>query len=357
MSTILRQKSDFGKGKILKDDIQPVVVVYKEGIPNVVCFSNGEEANASCLRCHDAPCMNYKPEETLISTFPDFPADRSDEVCAAKAITREKDAGAPDIDTSLCMYCGVCAARCPVGAIHMVPGKGAVLEDGSNKAFIETANHPKEQMIAMRDKFAQVKRMGIHLTESDSLISDLEGRLNRAAARIGDHFQNLLTRNLFVSVGIGAAMRRKGNNNMRMDLIIGPPGAKHGVAEVEFGDEAILDAPRDIMDDVAVLVARYGWVEKEIVAVVVGDIMPNRRSEYWRIIQDIGGVLGVRIGTISILALLLANWNRMKLHLDPSNGFYADCDTGSYRTKVVEAMLGRALKLVPLPRSFVEPVK
>ncbi|WP_244113879.1 hypothetical protein [Burkholderia cepacia] len=93
----------------------------------------------------------------------------------------------------------------------------------------------------------------------------------------------MLARNLLIGAGVGASMGRKGNNHMRMDLILSRPGVQHGVAEVEFGQEAVLDAPRDTMDALAVLASRYGWDLKSTTAIIVTDVLPNRRSEYWHI--------------------------------------------------------------------------
>ena len=85
--------------------------------------------------------------------------------------------------------------------------------------------------------------------------------------------------------------------------------------------------------------------------------MPNRRSEYWRIIQDIKQVLGIRIGTVSLLSLMLHVWNRTPIHLTTQNPFYVDCDTPSYRTAILEANLGRPLMLPHTPHPLVEPAK
>jgi hypothetical protein len=152
-------------------------------------------------------------------------------------------------------------------------------------------------------------------------------------------------------------MRRTGNNHLRADLVLGSEGIKQGVVEVEFGDEAILDAPRDVLDDIAVFVSRHGWKKDDIVAVIVGDVLPNRRSEFWHIIKDIRDVLGIEIATVTVLALMLLVWERRKLPGQINRLAYSDCDTRSYREGVLEPLIGRRLGLAVGASALVEVVK
>lgn len=357
MSRVLRQATNVGKGKTIAHGLRPVTLTYVPASLNIVSFSDGSKAASSCLRCHDAPCMKFFEEETNVTYFPEFPADKTSDVCACGAINRVGEAGPPQIDPLLCVYCGICADRCPVGAISLMPGTGAIVNDEPNAIFHETDDNPVSRMIDIRNLFREIPREGILLLESDALVDDMAQRLTRIARIVGDKLPNLLVRNLFLTVGIGAATRRKGNNNMRMDLVLGPPGIELGIAEVEFGDDAVLDSPRDILDDISVLVSRYGWNKGKIIALIVSDVLPNKRSEYWRIIQDIHKVTGVRVGTVTVLALMLVVWNRMVLNVEPENVFYVDCDTDSYRFDVLESMLDRKLNLGGTLRPYVEVAK
>lgn len=115
MSITLRQKSDEGRGKALVPGLTPVLLRCVPSRVTEVVFSNGSKSPASCLRCHDAPCIFFGDEEVRASDIPDFPADRNPNVCAAGAISRPAEIGAPVVDKDACMLCGVCAARCPSG--------------------------------------------------------------------------------------------------------------------------------------------------------------------------------------------------------------------------------------------------
>jgi ferredoxin len=299
--------------------------------------------------------MTYSDEELTPSHAPDFPVDRSPEVCAAGAIVRPTEVGPPIIDGERCVLCGVCAVRCPVGAIRLMPA--AVVDDSPNAIFLETPKHPQAAMLALRRQFESLQPKGTFLVESGAVVDSMKMRLDEACRRIGDKFQNHLARNLFMAIGIAAAMRRRGDNAVRTDLLLGSPEGGRGLAEVEFGYEAVLDSPRDVLDDIAVLVGRRGWGKAETAALIVSDVLPNRRSEYWRIIQDIDRVVGVHIRTVTVLSLMLLTWDRRTLSLADTQAFYADVDTDSYRRVVLEKVLRRPLKLDATPRSHVEVAK
>lgn len=338
--------------KTIRKGLVPVAVEVSPGRAAVVSFSDGSKSSSSCLRCVSAPCMAYADAEVVSSSLPDFPADRNPAVCPAGAMSRE-NGSAPAVSADACMLCGVCASRCPVGAIRMVPH--AVVDDSLRDAFPET-DDPAESLAAL-EAFLSVPRTGEFLQESDALADDMRSRLLNAWGRVGDRFPDHLARNLLIAVGAGAAMRRKGDNAVRMDIALGAPWPAFGCAEAEFGDVAVLDAPRDLMDDVAVSVGRFGKDKDSLVALVVTDILPNRRSEYWRIVQDVREVLGVKIGTVTVLALGLLVWRGKRISDLPADLFHVDVDTESYRTAVLEPLLGRKLRISPAPRPSVDVAK
>lgn len=353
MSKILQQPINCGKEKILAPGFNPISLSFQSGQTAIVKFSNGQEVKASCLRCPTTPCATFSEDEVVSSTFPHFPADRNTDVCPAGAIAQSNGNGAPIIDVQSCIFCGVCASRCPVGAISLVPNKGAIIEDAPNIAFVEVGGIFKSSNLDLIKKFKGLNPKGSMLEENDLIVAEAFARLQRAWKKKGDRFPNLLVRNLLIGAGVESAIGRKGDTNIRMDVVFSA-GTKGGVAEVEFGGEAVLDAPRNILDALAVLASRYNWQLKESIALIVSDVLPNRRSEYWSIIQDIDRVLEVRVQTITVLALFLFNWNRKRLE---DFRFYVDRDTKSYRTDVLEKIFGRKLRLGATPTPEVDIAK
>jgi len=356
VSSVLRQNSSDVIGKTLAPGWEPVSLKYSPGKRTVVHFSNGKSTYASCLRCPNTPCSKLAPGETIPSNFDRFPADRNSHTCAALAITGNVN-GAPIIDPDRCIMCGVCASRCPVGAIRLEPGRGAFVEDELNAAFMETKNETVETNEILLRRFAKLDSEGTILGERDDIVDDIFSRSNRVWTLVGDRYPNMLARNLLIGAGLGASVGRKGNNHMRMDIILSPPGIIHGVSEVEFGQEAVLNAPRDTLDSLAVLVSRYDWTLETTTALIVTDILPNRRSEYWHIIKDISNVLQVRIGTVTVLSLMLIIWNRLRLDLRKEHPFYVDRDTDSYRATVLNKLINRSLNLGTDPRPQVDIAK
>lgn len=231
----------------------------------------------------------------------------------------------------------------------------AVIEDTQVEAFPETQS--LAETLATISVFNGVSKTGEFLVETDAIVDELSTRLSFAWRRVGDRFPDHLARNLLIAVGAGAAMRRKGDNAARMDIALGPPWPAFGCAEAEFGDVAVLDAPRDLMDDVAVCVGRHGKDKGSMVAMVITDVLPNRRSEYWRILQDIKIVLDVKIATVTVLALCLLVWRRKKISSLPIDLFHVDVDTESYRTEVLDRLIGGKINLGPELRSSVEVAK
>jgi Fe-S-cluster-containing hydrogenase component 2 len=347
-----RHSSGRTNPKTLKLGLVPVIVELVPGHSALVTFSDGSTSESTCLRCETAPCMTYADAEIVSASLANFPSDRNPSVCPANAITRENGA-APIISSDACMLCGVCASRCSVGAIRMDPY--AFIDDTQREAFPETEN--LDESLAALSVFKSVPKSGDILVETDAIVDDLHMRLQVAWKSIGDRFPDHLARNLLITAGVGAAMRRKGDNAVRMDIVLGAPWPVFGCAEAEFGDVAVLDAPRDLMDDVAVCVGRYGKDKDSILALVVTDVLPNRRSEYWRILQDIRNVLGVKISTVSVLALCLLVWRRKKISAFPIDFFHVDIDTRSYRTEVLEPLVGGKINLGLELRPWVEVAK
>lgn len=340
----LKQSGRLSTAKILRADCEPVKIERGAGnAPSMTTFSDNSKAVGSCLHCPDAPCMEYREEELVVRGFPQFPADAANQVCPTSALEWPIGSSAPSVNPAACISCGLCVSRCPVAAISL-NGEGiAVVNDQPNEHFL-SAGEPVSQEVVdkITKRFNNVSKVGRIFHENDQHLKAVFLKLERLGKTLGPQFPNLLSRNLLLEVGIGSAIRRRGDTNIRMDMVLGPPGVVHGVAEVEFGFGGILDAPRNLLDNVAVLCSRYGFEKKQLVAMLVASELPNQRSEYWQLVRDIAEVLGVRIGSITWGALILIVWEGAKLTIRPENEFYTDISSYSIR-EAVEKVLGRRL--------------
>jgi Fe-S-cluster-containing hydrogenase component 2 len=345
VSKLLHQAVKSAKPYVLAQGFQPARVEHRPGQSALIYFTNGDSSTAVCLHCPDTPCMILREGEADSTSLVSFPAEKTPQLCAAGAMSIKLDEGVPQIDHERCIGCGICASRCPAGAIFLSAEKGAdVLPHHSITPAFRAGQGPDDP--AFQETFtalANAEHVGVLAEESDDLVDRTSEKIKLARRNMGDRFPVHHTRNLFIALGQGASMRRKGNNHMRMDLLLGPPGIERGVVEVEFGQQAALDAPRDILDALAVLQSRYKWPLDTIVPILVTDELPNKRSGFWEVIRDIRDITGVRIATATTLALHMMLWARMS----PGSYdiFHVHKDSDSYRTMVLEALMGRALKL------------
>ena len=134
--------------------------------------------------------------------------------------------------------------------------------------------------------------------------------------------ENKLISLLFKGLNGDVYYPRKGDNSERFDALITFDDCK-AIAEIEIPSSEILDAPRNLLDDYAVLNCRKGEDISKIIPLVICWDLPNKRTDYWNVVADIYEILGIKIKTISILALALHFWTESKLDLI-GDDFYLD---------------------------------
>lgn len=139
--------------------------------------------------------------------------------------------------------------------------------------------------------------------------------------------ENELIRFLINGLGPKIYFPRKGDNSERFDALI-DFGDYKSVVEIEIPSTEILDAPRNILDDYAVLKCRKKEKDSDIVPLVICWDLPNKRTDYWNVITDIYTILGIKIKTISILALALHYWTETPLDLR-GDDYYLDHSNSS----------------------------
>lgn len=128
---------------------------------------------------------------------------------------------------------------------------------------------------------------------------------------------------LFDKLGGQIYYPRKGDNSERFDALINFSNYIC-IAEIEIPSIEILDAPRNLLDDYAVIKSRKNSNKKVIPLVICWDL-PNKRTDYWNVIDDINKILSLKIKTISVLSLALHYWTNTDLDFENDDYFlYSD---------------------------------
>ena len=294
-------------GRDFNGGLQPVVVELEEGA----------KGRGTCLGCHDAPCMTMAAEDlALPDVLREFPGAPSRDVCPTGAIAWNASGEAAEVNGDACIGCGLCVVRCPYGAISLTTEGVAVVESGDPDDLTVAADLTSSSTGHVRTQ--RVGRIGPIRFPAVQQMPDVIEDLN---SHVGTRF----IRNLLSECGIKCRIRRPGDTNVRMDGVLATGEGRLGVLEIELGN-AVLESPRELLEDVAVLHGRYGIEIGSIDPVSVITRLPNTRSEYFRVMSDIEKVLNLRCRTVTVGALLAVMWQFERIEGFTGNLFVTSPD-------------------------------
>jgi len=278
-----------------------IKLCFQPGQRTMVYLSNGQSGLGSCLGCGSPRCMEKEESEfALDGALNSFPGDPSLDVCPTRAIQWDLEQTAVTINEKDCIGCGLCVTRCPYGALSLLNGLVASVGISDPQHLVTgesgTGLHPHVEKVG---RIAELD-VPAALSLPDNVLLLDDGRTN------------LFVRNLLNEVGLTARTRRKGDSNLRMDAV-GFSGLRRPfVAEIEMGP-GVLDSPRALLEDVAVLHSRYGYATEMIDPVSIILTFPNVRSEYYQVVRDIEKVLLLRCRTLTVGILIALLWNHRRL--------------------------------------------
>lgn len=333
-----------------RTNLHYVLQDYKE-IIQIDCEDNGkffylnksgEKIATSCYRCFEPKCMHYSKEELSFSTIDIFPSELESSVCPSMAISWSLEEKTPKIDSNLCISCGLCIQRCNFGAISFNENFIAEISSIENTKF-EELPYTNEESENILNYFKNIpKEKPIKQISSGHLLI-VYSKINEINSKLSLQFPNLISRNLLISLGLNSVIRRRGDVNIRMDLLVSNNCDIIGVSEVEFGND-ILNSPRNILDNIAVLHSRYKVKKENLIPIIISFSLPNKRSEYWNVISDIKKVTNLNITSITIGALLMILWSNKKITMKILESFYADENSYSIRN-YIESIIGKEFEL------------
>lgn len=308
----------------------PMAIEIHQDAPGIAHFYNGDSCHIGCLGCLNPRCMSFSEEEIECNYIEGFPYDRNTNVCPVEAISWNTTSAVPEINPTNCMSCGICVSRCPVGALYFT-SDGEVRVATSDTQYVEfKESNDTNQSIhnTQTAQLSELPRAGVALNVSDQIIEGIYEKL----FRLRNNYHNSVGRNLLIALGCKCSTRRIGDVYTRMDAVYLSNGGSFGAVEIEFGRDT-LDASRAILDDIAVLNTRYGVNKNNDRAIVICLQLPNARQGYWQVVKDIKEVENIKIGTITIGALMFLLWNGCKLEPE-GDLYYIDYDDMDLRQKL-----------------------
>ena len=292
------KKSLERKAPLRKLRAPPKAVEFTPNCATKVQLFDGMSASGTCLGCHDAPCMELDASRMdLGGELSAFPGDPLRDVCPTNAIDWNDAGEAVQINEDQCIGCGLCALNCPYGAISLT---------SSGHAFVETDDPDKitQQESAKGAMHVAVPKIGSLGDNNSKFLKNLPDVLSA----LNDAQTTRLARNVLLCCGISAQMRRKGDTNVRMDGLLRFSTGQIGVVELETS-QAVLESPRALLEDIAVLNNRFNVPIEDIIPLSVIGAFPNVRVEYYQVMDDIEKVLGIQCHTITLGALCVLAWH------------------------------------------------
>lgn len=336
MADLFIQKEAQNVYRAYLDQSDIVSIKRVENSPSLISFSSGKRIPSSCLSCDETPCLEAPYFDPVLEALS---AVQPKKLCATDAISIG-ETGKPEVSPQKCIGCGLCVAACPVGAIYFGDDQIAVV------------NVDEQGLVYSDESFklaslSDIEYLNEIVKESDEIFEKVFARIEEQTNRTV--VLNRLVQGLLNYSDIPNQITRLGDVNLRMDGI-GVYANKHLVIENEIDTD--LDTLRDILDDCAVLCARYEIDKENVLGLIVSMRFPNKRSEYWEVLDDIQKVLDLTIHTIPLAALLITTWNDEKF--DISSYFLSKNNTSSRKT--LNEAIGRELNISE-PSELLEAAK
>lgn len=142
----------------------------------------------------------------------------------------------------------------------------------------------------------------------------------KAIKLMNNGFEELIIR-ILSRFGYSTHLPRKGDVYERFDMFSEHSDGHKIIIEIEIPSVAILDAPRNQLDNIAVFTSRRGYDINDLIPVVICWDLPNKRSDYWNVIDDISKITNIKIKSLSLISLALLYWTNNDLDIK-SDYFY-----------------------------------
>jgi len=302
---------------VLNDHKYVENIEYKLPGKNTINFTDGSLTEGVCISCELKPCLYYSKEEIDIQVMDGMPYNNDRRICPSNAIT-EKDEGKINIDSNLCINCGVCFSKCSSAGIFYNSEIEAFDVNYTFDDSFKIVHSFKDPLVEHTIKEFSDNVLTFEIDKiSKGFANNFASKFKLLNAGNAD-LELILVRNLLLEVGVNNKVSAKGNNDLRLDFI-GLHSGKFLPGESELLGSDILGLPRRILEGVTWMHSRKKVaVENQIPCVVILNF-PRKRSDFYEVISDIENVTGVKIKTLSIYFLSIINLFRIKLSVNDLN--------------------------------------
>jgi Fe-S-cluster-containing hydrogenase component 2 len=285
----------------------PLFDVEQEFISKLNCettiFLGNVQTVSSCLRCPDAPCIKFSTSEIDRPLSIAAPTAPDPSVCPSSAIFQKTD-GHIEIVEDLCIGCGLCVQRCPVGSISLHP-ESAIAQVASFDAN-QYDLHEIDLAIfkEKRDEISRLKKKeGAPFGDASFVQIQLVRLMEVLPSVNSQKVFRLLTRNAFLMLGLPARLKNPGDNNAVAELVVGLHDALIFFELEPNGDT--LDALRRTLTGHAAARKIPDLQSSEILSCIVVDRLPNTRVDFYEVIKNVNSRIGLPVSTLPLAALLL----------------------------------------------------
>lgn len=261
------------------------------------------EFSGCCCNCKEKFCLEYSSHELHSDFFNSFPHNTSRRVCPTDAISNSNENII--ITQSKCIGCGICISRCPFSAF--------AFDEETGKCFVQNNDSKIPDSLVEQEKQIKDFRSLQSYSKYDSVtIPFIEDKALRLIN--GTDAPEIIVRNFLVNLGFTANSNAQGNQHNRIEFFA-LVDDKYLIGECETGND-VLSVSRRILDDLAVLVSRHSVNLEDIIPLAVINRLPNKRTDYYEVIEDVNKVLGIQINTITYACLFFLNLFNIRLSIE-----------------------------------------
>lgn len=267
-----------------------------------------DEIVGCCCNCEERYCLTYSSYELNSDFFNSFPHNASRRVCPTDSISITE--GYAEIDNSKCIGCGICIPRCPFSAFAFNANTGKCYVQNNKTKVSDTLSAQETQIERLRSLPAEMHYNNLSIPF-----------INERSLRIINNTDSpeIIVRNYLVNLGITTNVNVQGNQHNRIEFFA-LVDETFLIGECETSND-VLSVSRRILDDLAVMVSRYSVNVDSIIPLAVINRLPNKRTDYYEVIEDIKKIIGVQVNTISYASLFFLNLFGCKISIEDFNDF------------------------------------